>query len=554
MSHLSRRTEQLKRTRLFRIVVVYAAVAFVLWQAAEIAVPALNLPDWTLTFIVVATLAGFPIVLILALAFQVTVGDKAPAKSTRWKDASAADRASVAVLPFANMTADPENEYFSDGVTEDIITHLCKISDLKVISRASVMQYKNTEKNLRQIGEELGVSTIIEGSVRRAADRVRITAQLVDAESDAHIWAETYDRKLVDIFSIQSDVALRIADALKATLSPDVRARIEREPTKSLEAHNSYLLGTFYWNKRTGEGFERAIDHFQRAIELDNNYALAYVGLADCYNLLPFYGDADPGEAHPKARAAALRALEIDDTLAEAHTSYAFVETWFDWDWSVAEAEFERAIALNPSYAKAHHWHAWYLMIRGELDAAVARVTQALMLDPLSLIINSDMGDLYYYARRYDEAITQLEKTLQMDASFWPAHVNIGRAYVQKGMIEEAITSLRTAIRLSNNHPSGLGMLGYAFAVGGRRDEALEVIDQLKELSTRVNVPSYLLATVYVGLGDVDRAFEWLKLAQSRRDSAWLIYFLRNDPWADSLRADPRFAGLLQGLEPTSHD
>jgi len=551
MSHLSRRTEQLKRSMLFRIVVVYAAVAFVLWQAMEIAVPALNLPAWTLKFVVVATLAGFPIVVLLALAFQVKSTGRIVPPPGKAAELSPGGLRSVAVLPFANLSADPDNEYFSDGVTEDIITHLCKISDLKVISRASVMQYKSTEKNLRQISQELGVTTVIEGSVRRAADRVRITAQLVDARTDQHLWAENYDRELTDIFAIQSDVALRIADALKATLSPDVRARIKREPTGDLEAHNSYLLGKFYWNKRTGEGFQRAIEHFEGAIELDPDYAIAYSGLADCYNLLPFYGDAHPGQAHPKARAAALKALEIDDTLAEAHTSYAFVESWYDWDWSRAEAAFESAIALNPSYAQAHHWHAWYLTARQQPHQAIARVTTALSLDPLSLIINTDMGDLYYYARTYDEAIAQHEKTLQMDSTFWPAHVNLGRAYVQAGRIDEAIESLRAAIRLSKRHPSGIGMLGYAYAVSGQNDEALETIEELKELTTRVNVPSYLLAVVYAGLGELNLAFEWLEKAHRQRDSAWLVYYLKADPWADTLRDDPRFDDLLSRMALT---
>ncbi len=551
MSRFSRRTEQLKRSNLVRVVVVYGAVAFVLWQAMEIAVPALGMPDWTLTFMVVATLAGFPVLVLLALLFQVTVIGRTEPAPAELADSPPGAPRSVAVLPFANLSADPDNEYFSEGVTEDIITHLCKISDLKVISRASVMQYKSTEKNLRQIGHELGVTTVIEGRVRQVGDRVRITAQLVDAKTDRHLWAETYDRQLTDIFAIQSDVALRIADALKATLSADVRARIEREPTGNVEAHNSYLLGTFYWNKRTGDGFQRAIQHFERAIELDPDYAIAHCGLADCYNLLPFYGDAHPGQAHPKAQAAALKALEIDDTLAEAHTSYAFVETWYDWDWSSAGAAFERAVALNPGYARAHHWYAWYLTARQQPKAAIERAATALSLDPLSLIINTDMGDMLYFARAYDKAIAQHEKTLQMDPSFWPAHVNVGRAYVQAGRIDEAIACLGEAIRLSKRHPSGVGMLGYAHAVSGQEDAARETIEELKELATRVNVPSYLLSIVHAGLGELDLAFEWLDKAHEQRDSAWLIYYLKADPWADTLRGDPRFADLLSKMALT---
>jgi tetratricopeptide (TPR) repeat protein len=410
------------------------------------------------------------------------------------------------------------------------------------------MQYKAKAQTLQEIGRDLGVATILEGSVRRAVDRVRITAQLVDAQTDEHLWAETYDREFTDIFAIQSDVAIRIADALKATLSPAVRARIEKEPTLNLDAHNSYLLGRFYWNKRTEEGFRLGLQHFEEAIAKDSSYALAHVGVADCYSLLPFYGDAHPGQAHPKAKAAALRALELDDALAEAHTSLAFVETWYDWDWSVAEAEFKRALALNPGYARAHHWYAWYHTIRGELDEAVARVARARELDPLSLIINTDVGDLFYYSRRYDEALEQQRKTVGMDPSFWPAHVNLGRAYVQKEMFREAIDSFHRAIDLSKEHPSGVGMLGYTYALNGMKDEALGTLGKLEELSARVNVPSYLRAMVCVGLGDMDQAFAWLEKANAERDSAWLVYYLKADPWADSLREDARFTELLERM------
>jgi TolB-like protein/Flp pilus assembly protein TadD len=544
MARLGRLTSELQRRHVYRVAVVYGAVAFVLWQAAEIVVPALLLPDWVLTLVVVATLAGFPVALLLAWVFDV----RFPWLRRSEVEERARDRRSVAVLPFDNLSADPENEYFSDGVTEDIITHLCKIPELKVISRHSVMQYKAKVQNLREIGRDLGVATILEGSVRRAADRVRITAQLIDAQTDEHIWAETYEREFTDIFAIQSDVAIRIADALKATLSPAVRARIEKQPTLNLDAHNSYLLGTFYWNKRTEEGFRLGLQHFEEAIEKDGSYALAHVGVADCYNLLPFYGVAHPGQAHPKAKAAALRALELDDTLAEAHTSLAFVETWYDWDWSVAEAEFKRALALNPSYARAHHWYAWYHTIRGELDEAVARVARARELDPLSLIISTDVGDVFYYSRRYDEALEQQRKTVGMDPSFWPAHVNLGRAYVQNEMFREAIDSFHKAIALSKEHPRGVGMLGYTYALSGMKSEALDTLPKLEELAARVNVPSYLRAMVCVGLGDMDQAFAWLEKAHAERDSAWLIYYLKADPWADSLREDARFTQLLERM------
>jgi serine/threonine protein kinase/Tfp pilus assembly protein PilF len=471
---------------------------------------------------------------------------------TESADDPAAARKSVAVLPFVNMSPDPENEYFSDGVTEDIIAQLAKVGDLRVISRTSIMRYKHTTKSLREIGEELGVATLLEGSVRRTGDRVRIVAQLLDALTDAHLWADTYDREISDIFSIQSDVALRIADALKATLSPGEQSRIQNRPKVSAEAYNAYLLGCHHWNKRTELGFQRAIEHFHEAIETDPGYALAYAGLADCYILLPFYGDRLPGEAYPKAQVAALRALALDDSLAEAHASLAAVKASYEFDWTEARTAFEAAVGLSPGYAWAHLMYAWFLMAQGDCSAAVEEARSASELDPLSLIALTDMGDLLYYARRNDEAIAQHLRALQVDDRFWITHENLARAYVQAGRFSEALDALERAKELSQDHPSCAAFAGYTYACMGAKSKALEVLASLVELAKGRSVPSYLIAMIHAALGDRDEAFAWLTRAVERRDSAWLVYYVAADPWADALREDPRFHELLAAfkLEP----
>jgi serine/threonine-protein kinase len=455
---------------------------------------------------------------------------------------------SVAVLPFVNMSAEAENEYFSDGVTEDIIAQLAKIGGLKVISRTSAMRYKGTEKGMSEIARELGVSTILEGSVRRAGERVRIVAQLIDTETDEHLWADTYDREFTDIFAIQSDVALQIAEALKTTLSPGEKARIVAKPTDSVLAYNAYLLGRFYWNKRTEPGMQRALEHFRDAIDADSEYALAYVGVADCYNLLPFYGDRFPGETYPKAQAAALRALELNSSLAEAHASLAGVKQWFEWDWPGARREFERAIELSPGYALAYLWYAWFWIAQGNPERALAEGRRVEELDPLSLIASTDLGELLYYARQYEDAIAQHRKTLEMDPRFWVSHLNLARAYVQVSAFDEALKELQEAATLSEDYPSCEAFRGYTYAMMGKRDDALGALERLLKMSRERNVPSYLIALVHAGLGDLDEAFSWLDRALARRDSAWLLYYVSADPWADALRPDSRFAGILRAF------
>jgi TolB-like protein/class 3 adenylate cyclase len=371
------------------------------------------------------------------------------------------DKHRIAVLPFINMSGDAENEYFSDGMTEEMISQLSKISDLEVIARTSVMTYKGKDKRVEEIGRELRVGTVLESSVRKAADRLRITVQLINTQNQAHLWAQTYDRDLKDVFAIQSDVAQKVAEALKVRLMAGEKRQVEKKGTEDLEAYNLYLKGRYYWNKLTKEGFQKAIEYFEQAIEKDPTYAQAYTGLADSYTLLGFYAYFPPREVISKAKVAAEKALKLDDTLAEAHASLALIRVHYDWDWSGAESALKRALSLNPNDAKTLHTYAWYLLFIGRLKEAIVVDKRVQELDPLSLQRSVGLGWILIYARQYDHAIEQCRKTLEMDPNFWEAHWCLGSTYSLKGMYEGAIAEEQKAIDLT-----GGGYLGVVASLG----------------------------------------------------------------------------------------
>jgi len=458
----------------------------------------------------------------------------------------------LAVLPLEDLSSDPGRDYFADGMTEALITDLAKIKALRVISRTSVMQYRGVRKPLPQIARELNVDAVVEGSVLRAGNRVRITAQLIHAAADQHLWAESYERDLRDILSLQSEVAQAIANEIQITLTPRDQARLASVRTVDPEAYQLYLKGRFYWNKRTETDLKRGIEYFRQAIDLDPNYALAYAGIADCYSLLGWdlFGALPPREALPIAKAAARKALEIDDSLAEAHSSLAWTKLAFDWDWSSAESEFKRAIELNPGYAVTHHWYAECLAGMGRHAEALAEIKQAQELDPLSLIISSVAGWILYFDRQDDQAIAQFRKTLELDPNFWVAHWTLGRAYEQKAMFAEAVAEIQKAIDLSEGSPLSLAALGHTYAVSGSQAEAQKVLDKLKESSKQRYISPYSIAAIHAGLGEKDQVFMWLEKAYEER-SGWLIW-LRAEPISDPLRSDPRFQDLLRriGLPP----
>jgi eukaryotic-like serine/threonine-protein kinase len=458
---------------------------------------------------------------------------------------------SIAVLPLENLSRDPEQEYFADGMTDALITDLSKIGSLRIISRTSVMQYKGVHKPLPEIARALNVDAVVEGSVVRSGNRVRITAQLIEATTDRHLWAESYERDLRDILDLQSEIARAIANEINVKLTPREQAGLVGSRPVDPEAHELYLRGRYYQEKRTQEGLQRAIVYFERAIEKDPNYALGHAALAASYIMLEDFSVLTPEEALPKARAAATKALEVDDNLTEAHAALGLVliHSYVPGGWETAEKELRRAVELNPGYTSAHHWYALCLLAEGRADDAVAEIKRALELDPLSLIINTNVGSILTLARRYDQAIEQQKKTLALNPSFPSAYWPLGVAYEQKGMFNEAIAEFQKAIALERS-PTYVAGLGHAYAAAGRRGEAEKVLAELIKLSKQSYVPSYELAVVYTGLGSKDQALASLQIACDKQSGR--LYFLKLDPRFDPLRPDPRFRDLLRcvGLPP----
>ncbi len=451
---------------------------------------------------------------------------------------------SLAVLPLEDLSGDPAHDYFADGMTEALITDLAKIKALRVISRTSAMQYKGVRKPVPQIARELNVDAVIEGSVLRSGDRVRITAQLIDAASDQHLWAESYERDFRDILSLQSEIARQIANEVKVTLSPQERARLGRARQVNPETHELYLKGRYHWNKRSEEGGKKALSYFQQAIESDPTYAQGYAGLADSYNILGYYNAISPEDAYPKGKAAALKALALDDSLAEPHAALGVIKRDFEWDWTGAEKEFRRAVELNPGYADAYHWRATLFGMLGRREESLREKARALAIDPLSLIMKTDLARMFYYTRDYDRSLEQYRAALDMDPNFSPTHFGLAHVYQQKGLFEEAISELQTGTRLSGDSTYALAKLGHGYAVAGKIDEARAVLTQLSELSKEKYVSPYDMAIVHVGLKENDQAFAWLEKAFEHR-SLWLGY-LKVEPQLDPLRTDPRFQELVR--------
>ena len=461
---------------------------------------------------------------------------------------SAIPEKSIAVLPFENLSEEKTNAYFAEGIQDEILTRLAKIADLKVISRTSTQKYKSAPDNLREIAQQLGVATILEGSVQKAGDEVRITVQLIRALSDSHLWAETYDRKLLDTFGVESEVAQKIASSLKAKLTGFEQRAIAAQPTANPEAYQLYLKGRFFWNKRTGEDLKTALDYFQKAVAADPNYANAYAGEADACLLIPLFSAGTPKEYFPKAKAAAQHAIELDETSAEGHAALGQLLS-FDLDFTGSEKEFQRAIELNPNYATAHHWYGnTFLANVGRFDEAIAEGKRAVELDPLSLIINADLGSTLMWARRFDEAIAQQRRTLALDGNFYYAHWNLGEALYYKGDVAGAIAEYEKARSLEED-PETLGLLGQAYAKTGRKEEALKILAELNEVARRDYVRPELFAIIYIGLGDKSKAIQYLEDEYQRHDGFDFVG-IRVDPRLDPLRDHPRFKQLLAKVIP----
>ena len=579
--NLSNFLAELKRRNVYKVAIAYGVVAWLLIQIATQVFPFFEIPNWTVRLVVLLVVIGFPVAVIIAWAFELTpeglkrteVADAAPTRGSRrraWiyvvivaaaisvslfflgrytsskqSEGPASPEKSIAVLPFDNLSRDQENAYFAEGIQDEILSRLAKIADLKVISRTSTQKYKSTPDNLREIAKQLGVSNILEGSVQKVADQVRVSVQLINATSDAHLWAEIYDRKLTDIFAVESDIAKTIAETLRAKLTGSEEQMMSMKPTENTQAYELYLKGRFFWNKRTGADLRKAIAYFNQAIAKDPNYALAYAGLADSYLLLSAFGAASPSDSLPQAKAAAKRALEIDDTSAEAHTSLGQILLFYDFDFAGSTREFKRAITLNPNYATAHHWYgSGPPTCLGEFDRGIAELKRAQQLDPLSLIINADLGGAFVAARRYDEAITQLRKTIEMDPRFYFAHWNLGEALELKGQLPEAIAEYKKAAELDED-PFVLALVGQADAKLGQRDEAIKILSQLERLATKRYVANYSFALMHMALGEKAKAIDWLERAYRDRSGPEIVG-IKVDPMLDPLHGDPRFEALVQ--------
>ena len=457
---------------------------------------------------------------------------------------------SIAVLPLENLSGDPDQEYFADGMTEALISELTKISGLqRVISRTSVMRYKGVRKSMPEIARELNVGIMVEGSVLLVGERVRITAQLIEAETDRHIWADSYERDLSNILELQRELARTIAQEIKIALTPEEETRLMKSPSVNPEAYHFYLRGRFFWNRRTGEDLMKAIEYFEGAIEIDPDYALAYVGLADSYLTIPDYSSFPPDEAYSKARELTTKALELDSDLAEAHNSLAVVLSNF-WNWEEAEGEFNRTIELNPNYAKARHWYAFHLIFMARIDEAIEEIKRAHELDPLSLVINRNMGQMLYYGRQYDKAIEALQRTLELDPDFVYAHLGLGWVYLKKKMYDEALRVLLKERQLSAIwDPYIEAWIGVAYALMDKREEAHQILNDFLERSKQTYVPPYCPAIIYFALGEKDQGFIWLERGYEKRDKR--LPFLQLDPVFESISSDPRYLALLKkmGLE-----
>ena len=455
------------------------------------------------------------------------------------------DRRRIAVLPLKNMSPDANDEYFADGMTEEILTSLSAIKEFTVIARTSVMQYKGTTKRIDEIGRELRAGTLIEGSVRKAGNKVRITIQLIDSMNEGHLWAQNYDKQLDDVFAIQSEVAQKVADALKVRLGESEVQKIERGSSINVDAYNLYMKGMFYWNKRKADSVRKAIGLFEEAVRIDPGFALGYAGIALCYQVLAANYQDVPAPAYQKAKEYALRALSLNDDLPEGHIVLAVVYRSLERDVSRAEAQFRRAIELNPNYASAHQWYSHLLGWTGRIKESGREISKALELDPLSLVINTNMGDHYYYTKRFDLAIAQFKKTIDMDPSFSVVYESLIQTYVTSSMFDEALQTMQKVASLLEPSQVALDST-YIYAAMGRKDEAHALLSEIEPNVEQKNLSPYLVALAYFRLGEQDKGFEWLEKAFANYDRT--LNGITVDYEFDGLRADPRYISLIERL------
>jgi TolB-like protein/tetratricopeptide (TPR) repeat protein len=573
---------ELKRRNVYKVAVAYVIGGWALSQGIAQVFPVFDVPNWAIRLIVLLIIVGFPIALILTWAFEITpegikrTQDVDPTKphsiGGAWiyvviagallliglfavgeygfraarSNAQPVSTKSIAVLPLANLSSDPGNEYFAAGIQDEIITRLAQVADLKVISCSSTQRYKGEAQNLRQVASELGVTNILEGSVQKAHDEVRVNVQLLNALTDSHLWADSFDRKLTDVFAVESEIAKTVADNLRARLTGHELATLNARPTENAAAHDLYLKGRFFWNKRDTNDLKKALTYFQQAANADPNYALAWSGVADVYVLLPLFGGANPEDAYPKAREAANKAVALDPNLAEPHADLAVLADIFDFDASLSMREFEKAIALNPNYATAHHWFGNSLLEAiGDLDRSIAEMKRAAELDPLSIAINVDLGVSYYYAGRYQDSIVQIRKALDLDPNSYYVHSNLGEVLELSGDLSGAIAEYEKSVALDSD-PFPLALLGHAQGLAGNGAGALKILQQL--VASSRYAPDYSVGLVYLGLGDNRQAMDWLEKSFAKRQPD--LNTIRFDPLLKPLHGDARFEALAEKILP----
>src|SRR5216110_616371 len=577
---------ELKRRNVYKVAVTYAVVGWLIVQIATQIFPFLEIPNWVVRLIIVLIAIGFPIAHVIAWAFEATpegikrteIADTMPVMAgqkkhvwiyvivvgaaisvalfflgrytagngtPRQSEAATVSAKSIAVLPFDNLSRDPDNAFFAEGVQDEILTRLAKVADLKVIARTSTQKFKSAPTDLREVAKQLDVTNILEGSVQKANDQVRVNVQLINALTNSHLWAEIYDRKLTDIFAVESDIAKTIADALQAKLTGSEKQMMAAAPTTDTTAYELYHKGRSLWEKRTGDNIPKAIAFFEQAIARDPNYALAYAGLASAYILSPFYTGADRHEAGLKAKEAALKALRLDPNLAEAHAALGKVLFFSEIDLAGATREYKRAIELKPNDADAHHWFSNdSLAALGQFDEAIAGGKRSVELDPLSIVINADLGETFFYARRFDESVAQLRKTLEIDPTSFYAHYNLGIALQAKGDLSGAIAEYEKAKQLTDNVAVST-FWAQAKAHAGDKEAARRMLSELDEISKHREVLSYLRALLYLSLNNKDEALRWLEQSYDERDGS-NICWINVDPLLDPLRGDPRFEALVK--------
>jgi TolB-like protein/Tfp pilus assembly protein PilF len=574
---------ELKRRNVYKVAVAYAIVGWLLVQISTQVFPFLEIPNWVVRLVIVLVAAGFPIALVIAWAFELTpqgikrtedvripVGNNS--KNRNWiyvaiigaalsiglffvgrhlgeNTGSAAQTdlpaKSIAVLPFDNLSRDPDNAFFAEGVQDEILTRLAKVADLKVIARTSTQRFKSAPENLPDIAKQLGVLNILEGSVQKANDQVRVNVQLINALTNTHLWAEIYDRKLTDIFTVESDISKTIAATLQAKLTGSEKQMIASQPTSDTAAYELYHKGRSLWAKRSGDNIPKAVAFYEQAIARDPNYALAYAGLADAYVLLPSYTSASQRDAYPKAKAAALKALKLDPNLAEAHTAVGKIHNFVDIDNQASIHEFERAIELKPNDATAHHWiGSGPLVNLGRFDEAMAHGKRAVELDPLSQIMNTDYGSIFLYAGKFDEAIGLLRKALDLDPTFGYGNQVLATAYQAKGDLPNAIAQFEKAKQFSDD-PVIIAQLAAAKALAGDKNAAQKTLAELDTIAQQREVVAYARALLYLSLGNKPEALRWLEQGFAERDGGD-ISAINVDPMLVSLHGDPRFEALVQ--------